>query len=909
MKLCILVLGALLIAVPAHAVTFNDGGTHIIDADNSYPLDPVVVEDSPTGQPTTLIINEGGDVGSSSGDGLTANGASVVTLNGGVVEGNLTANGDTELTILSGAVNGRIYTLGSATLLVKGGTNLYLSAVAPGATVRIEGGEFRPMECNVYQNDDYGPNNLPCWGSSAMIYLADTDLVLTGGQFPMVPRPGAEQQNYISMNGESGGMISDTDISCTSLALTSIGTRADLLSSHILSAHLLSGSAMKMDEFSTAGYLAGAGDFEILGGTIRSEQCSSCRSRDLGSIGFYGCTSFPDRQPIPQGSVNIGGYGSVRMTHGEIELDLMLEGSAYGLITGGTIGRSVILRNSALTELGGGSLLGDSHRLYDDSTLKLSAGSISTSLFSLYDTSRLELIGSDFNYPLGFVEASSGTVSGTLSDGSPISVDFQKASGATVLLRSPAAPTTSNLSVYFSDIPSEVDTHGTVNGTFIVTNHGPDLASDLKISFEAPPEAVGPSMSEVWEQSGNTFTHTSIGGLGSGVSLGFEFSYSAGAQIETLENSVTVISDIFDPASIDPDETDNTATASINVACGATTIYGQNPASNSWVAFPDSCEVPSGWAVSQTRPEGFLPLGYDEGQAAGYDSGYEAGAVSADEALAAAQSAQATAEAEKDAALAAQATAESERDAALAAQTACSSDRTAALTAQAAAESARDAALAAQESAETARDAALAAQAIAESERDVALAAQAVAESERDAALAAQAASESERDVALAAQAVAEAERDLANASQATAESQRDSALLAQGAAEAARDAALAAQANVEAQREAALLAQDTAESDRNAALTALAAAEVQRDTALAAAASAEADRNVAAAALATALTERDAALTELLDTQLELDECRTEVTPEPSSAFLGFIVLAALGAVARGRRGKVGIS
>ena len=74
MKLFLLVLGALLIAAPAHAITFNDGGTHIIDADNSYPLDPVVVEDSPTGQPTTLIINEGGDIGSISGDGLTANG-------------------------------------------------------------------------------------------------------------------------------------------------------------------------------------------------------------------------------------------------------------------------------------------------------------------------------------------------------------------------------------------------------------------------------------------------------------------------------------------------------------------------------------------------------------------------------------------------------------------------------------------------------------------------------------------------------------------------------------------------------------------------------------------------------------------------------------------------------------------
>ena len=35
MKLCLLELGALLVGAPDYVVTFNDGGTHIIDARNS----------------------------------------------------------------------------------------------------------------------------------------------------------------------------------------------------------------------------------------------------------------------------------------------------------------------------------------------------------------------------------------------------------------------------------------------------------------------------------------------------------------------------------------------------------------------------------------------------------------------------------------------------------------------------------------------------------------------------------------------------------------------------------------------------------------------------------------------------------------------------------------------------------
>lgn len=77
MRLLALVAAGLL-ALPASAlaVTFADGQLHIIDAANSFPFESVVVEDAPGGGPTSLLLVDGGLIGTQ----LQAYGHSEVTI-------------------------------------------------------------------------------------------------------------------------------------------------------------------------------------------------------------------------------------------------------------------------------------------------------------------------------------------------------------------------------------------------------------------------------------------------------------------------------------------------------------------------------------------------------------------------------------------------------------------------------------------------------------------------------------------------------------------------------------------------------------------------------------------------------------------------------------------------------------
>ena len=46
----------------------------------------------------------------------------------------------------------------------------------------------------------------------------------------------------------------------------------------------------------------------------------------------------------------------------------------------------------------------------------------------------MEIHGSDFNLPFGDITATSGTLTGILADGTPLNVDFGRASTATITL-------------------------------------------------------------------------------------------------------------------------------------------------------------------------------------------------------------------------------------------------------------------------------------------------------------------------------------------------------------------------------------------------------------------------------------------------------------------------------------------
>lgn len=136
----------------AGAVTFADGAHHVIDADNSFPLEGVVVDDGPGASQTTLDILDGGEVGifSFPSAGLLVQGRSAVRILGGTV-GNATigldVRDDAEVTISGGSVRraqvgeGFVAT-GSPRLRIEGGNVSPGVHAFAGSFVRVSGGRI-----------------------------------------------------------------------------------------------------------------------------------------------------------------------------------------------------------------------------------------------------------------------------------------------------------------------------------------------------------------------------------------------------------------------------------------------------------------------------------------------------------------------------------------------------------------------------------------------------------------------------------------------------------------------------------------------------------------------------------------------------------------------------------------------
>lgn len=100
----------------------------MLDASHSFPFEDVVVDDSPQGDPTTVIVLEGADVGTSgNGTGIRAFGHSIVDISGGSVGApfaiGLLATDASRIRISGGrvGVGGQVELRGSATLEASGG--------------------------------------------------------------------------------------------------------------------------------------------------------------------------------------------------------------------------------------------------------------------------------------------------------------------------------------------------------------------------------------------------------------------------------------------------------------------------------------------------------------------------------------------------------------------------------------------------------------------------------------------------------------------------------------------------------------------------------------------------------------------------------------------------------------------
>src|SRR5262245_9932939 len=86
-------------AGPAEAVSFADGGTHVVDAANSFPFESATVADGPGATTTTVDLVSGGAIATQGGSGLDAFGSSHVNVSGGSLGGFLIAHDASQVSI------------------------------------------------------------------------------------------------------------------------------------------------------------------------------------------------------------------------------------------------------------------------------------------------------------------------------------------------------------------------------------------------------------------------------------------------------------------------------------------------------------------------------------------------------------------------------------------------------------------------------------------------------------------------------------------------------------------------------------------------------------------------------------------------------------------------------------------
>ena len=192
----------LLAEADASAVVFDDGLVHVIDSNNSYPDEDVIVRDGPGGAVTTVYIVEGGRVATLSGvpyPKLLLEDNSVAFLSGGSV-GNATHGAviadDAQLYMSSGGLSHATVGSGPGSPLFELSDGVLSILSVPRSDsdplVRITGG--RILRNFLAQN---GRIELSGGRHDTQIQISDAEFVISGGVF----------DSWIILSGDATGVI------------------------------------------------------------------------------------------------------------------------------------------------------------------------------------------------------------------------------------------------------------------------------------------------------------------------------------------------------------------------------------------------------------------------------------------------------------------------------------------------------------------------------------------------------------------------------------------------------------------------------------------------------------------------------------------------------------------------------
>ena len=389
----VIVVGALfLMAAPVawahHATTtLQDGAIHTV-SNNAYWQRYLDVRDSGTGDPTTLVVSPGAEIGTWDVGGhnghLRIFDTSIIYMSGGTQGGNHNQSfegyDNASLNLSGGSVR-RIFLSGSSTLEMAGGT------------VRNHFYARNASQSNIYAGslnaELYGENEslVNFYGGTlaGSVRTSGTSTVNLGGG-TVTGNATATGDSTINFSAPStiGGYFESHDRSAITFSGVSVGT-------HVIARH--------------------ESVLQFSGGTVPAQ----LEVRDNATAQMSGGSVGTD--------VTVSDAGSLDLRAGDVAGNLSLLGFASGLFSGGTVTGNLSLTDFSSLNYSGGSL----------------GGTVTVDVFST-----LTIQGSDFavdGVPIGYgpITALTGTLSGTLISGEAFSNVFTRSSIATVEVLAPDA--------------------------------------------------------------------------------------------------------------------------------------------------------------------------------------------------------------------------------------------------------------------------------------------------------------------------------------------------------------------------------------------------------------------------------------------------------------------------------------
>ena len=230
------------------------------------------------------------------------------------------------------------------------------------------------------------------------------------------PGPSTTTVNFVE-GGQVGGTVQAFDTSVVNITGGDYGLIAFLPGD--LAVVTMSGGVVRLIR------ATGGSQVDVLAGQI---------SDGLDAIGFSNVTLSGGLI----GGITASANGVLHFEGGEVTGRLKADRDGTIIMSAGSVAGNADVTEQATLTIAGGSIAGDVMSR-GDAQLQIFGGTFGPNLFAL-DTGNVTIFGTGFNRPLGEVTDLSGSITGVLTDGTPIGIEFGRASTASIVLAATSDP-------------------------------------------------------------------------------------------------------------------------------------------------------------------------------------------------------------------------------------------------------------------------------------------------------------------------------------------------------------------------------------------------------------------------------------------------------------------------------------